>query len=568
MKKISMGSAVRVFCMLCAFSLSVTLSAKPTNDQLVIGTAQEHENMNPMVKQMAATSYAYDMVGRTLVTLDADSKWVPMLVKEIPTFDNKLAEFFTEKGVKKIKATWEIKEKAKWGDGKPVTAEDVVFSHIVGMNDNVSVPEREIYRDVERIEIDKTNPRKFTFYYTKAKWDYYQKPSFFIIPKHLEGPIFEQYKNVPQGYEKNSMYTTNPTNVGLYNGPYVIEEIKLGSHISLKPNPHFYGNPPKIKKIIIKVIPQTATLEANLLAGSIDMINPNGIEFDQANALDEKVKKENLPFEVNLKTGCVYEHIDLQLSNPFLTDVKVRKALVHAIDRQKLVQSVFNGKQTAAIHDISPIDPWYTNDSKKIVIYEYSSKKARELLKQAGWVLNEKDGYCYKDNKKLSFQLMTTAGNKTREIVETYLQEEWKKVGVEITIKNEPARVFFGETTKKSLFPAMALFAWISAPYSNPRSIQHKESIPTEANGYAGQNGARWVNEEASRLIEEIDTTFSEAKRLELRHKVLYQYTNDVPVIPLYYRVVISVVPKSLKGYRVTGHQYGESNHVEEWTLN
>ncbi|MBN1982287.1 MAG: peptide ABC transporter substrate-binding protein [Chitinivibrionales bacterium] len=568
MKKNSIDSAVGVLCAIGVIFFSATPTAKPSNDQLVIGTAQEFENLNPIVKQMAATTYPCDMVGRGLMTLNPDSKWVPVMAKEIPTFENKLAEFYTENGIKKIKATWEIKENVKWGDGKPVTGEDVVFSHMVGINENVSVPERDVYAQVERVEIDKTNPRKFTFYHKNARWDYFQKPTFHIIPKHLEGPVFEKYKTVPQGYEKNSLYTTNPTNPGLYNGPYLIEEIKLGSHISLKLNPLFYGTPAKIKKVIIKVIPQTATLEANLLAGTIDMINPNGIEFDQANILDEKVKKENLPYTVNLVTGCVYEHIDLQLSNPILADAKVRKALVHAIDRQKLVQSLFNGKQQAAVQDLSPIDPWYTNDPKKIVLYEYSPKKARELLKQAGWVLNEKERYCYKDGKKLTFQIMTTAQNKTRETVETFLQEEWKKIGVEITIKNEPPRVLFGETVRKSLFPDMVLFAWVSSPYNTPRSTLHKASIPSETNGFSGQNDTRWINEEATKYIEEMDTTFSEAKRVELRQKISYQYTNDVPVIPLYYRVQITVIPKSLTGYRLPGHLFGETNWIENWSLN
>lgn len=560
----------KFFTMLGVMALTVSMAngAKPTNDQLVVGVAQEFETLNPLTAQMMVSHWVYYMVGRSLMTMNAKAEWVPMVVKEIPSIENGKAAFYTENGVKKIKAEWEIREGVQWGDGTPITAEDVAFTRTVALNDNVSVGEREIYSEVERIEIDKNNPRKFTFYYEKAKWDFHQKPQWYLLPKHLEEAVYEKYKDTKQGYDMNTLYTTDPTNPGLYNGPYVIEEIKLGSHIILKANKNFWGKKPNIKKIIVKLIPNTATIESNLLSGNIDMVGTIGFNFDQALAFDEKAKSQKLPYNVLFKTGTIYEHIDLQLSNPLLQDVRVRKALVHAIDRQKLVETIYHGKLQAAIHDLSPIDPWYTNDPKKIVTYKYSRKKAKDLLKDAGWELNSKDGYLYKDGKKLSFQLMTTAGNKAREMVQAYLQEEWKKVGIEITIKNEPPRVYFGETVRKSLFPAMALFAWVSSPYNTPRSTLHKESIPTEANGYSGQNDTRWVNEKASSYIEQMDTTFTTSGRTELRQKILYEYTNDVPVIPLYYRVDIAVIPKNLNGYHLTGHQFPETNNVEDWNLN
>ena len=69
-----------------------------------------------------------------------------------------------------------------------------------------------------------------------------------------------------------------------------------------------------------------------------------------------------------------------------------------------------------------------------------------------------------KDGKRLSLEIMTTAGDRTRELVEQVLQGQWKAVGVEIRIRNEPARVFFGETVSKRKFPDLALFAWFSGP--------------------------------------------------------------------------------------------------------
>ncbi|MBN2355087.1 peptide ABC transporter substrate-binding protein, partial [candidate division KSB1 bacterium] len=148
-----------------------------------------------------------------------------------------------------------------------------------------------------------------------------------------------------------------------------------------------------------------------------------------------------------------------------------------------------------------------------------------------------------------------------------WLQEEWKKVGIEITIKNEPARVFFGETVVKSLYPDMALFAWFSSPENNPRSTLSSESIPTEANQYSGQNDTRWNNPNVDKAIKEIDVTFDAAKRKELRAEILKYYTDEVPVIPLYYRASISVPPANMAGYKTSPHQFSEANHIEFWHL-
>lgn len=546
--------------------------AKPSNDLLKIGVTQEFENLNPLIRQMSTTFYVGDMVGRRLTVVDPKGAWIPQLAETLPTIENGLAKIVTVKGKdgktkKKVVAQWTIRSSASWGDGTPVTGKDVLFSWKIAQAPTVSVGDKEVYGQVEKIEIDPKNPKKMTFTYKEARWDFNHLGTFEIVPQHIEEPIFKKFGGETNGYDKNSAYVNTPTNPGLYCGPYIVSEIKLGSHIILKPNKHFYGNQPKIKQIVIKLIPNTGTLESNLRSGSIDMISHIGFTLDQAIAFDKKVKKEKLPFVPNFRQGLVYEHIDLQLSNDILKDINVRKALVYAIDRDKLTQALFDGKQKKAIHNINPIDTWYTDDPKKIVLYKTSVRKAKKMLSKAGWKLNKKDGFRYKNGKKLSFQFMTTSANKLRELVQVYLQNEWKKVGVEITIKNEPPRVYFGETITKSKFPAMAMYAWTSSPENVPRSQFHSTSIPTAKNGYSGQNVPRWVNKEVDKIIEALEVEFNAEKRKELAAKMLYHYTNEVPVIPLYYRSQISVTPKGMKGYYLTGHQFASGNHVEDWSF-
>lgn len=552
--------------LIALMSMAGTTQAAPTNAELKIGISQEFENLNPMIMSMSATTYLHHMAGRSLTTMDPDGKWVPQITKEVPSLEKGTAKIVDVGGKKKVIATWEILENAKWGDGKPVTCEDFAFTRMVGLAPTVGVGERQIYEDVEKIEWNAKTPKKCIFTYAKAKWDFYAMGTFYVMPKHVEGPVFEKYGKLKEGYEKNTNYVKNPTNPALYNGPYVISEVRLGSHVAFKPNPHFYGEKPKIQHIIVKLIPNTGTLEANLRSGTIDLISTLGLALDQATVFEKKIKAENLPFVIQYVPSLVYEHIDLNLSNPILKDIKVRKALVHAINREDLVKALFEGKQQAAIHSVSPKDPWFTNDPKYVTTYRYSKRESQKLLDEAGWKVG-KDGYRFKDGKRLSLIFQTTAGNKTRELVQTYLQEQWKQVGIEVVIKNEPAKVFFGDTMSKRKFSAMAMYAWVSSPENNPRSTFYSKSIPSDSNGFSGQNYPGWVNAEVDKIIDAIDVEFNPKKRLDLARTLQKHYTQDVPVLPLYYRVDLAILPKNMKGYRVPGHQFSETTAVEKWTL-
>ncbi len=539
---------------------------KLNNSELKVGMSQEFENFNPLIASMSATTLMMRMAIRPLVTIDADNKWVPQLAKSIPTIENGGAKFVTIKGVKKIEAIWEIQEAAVWGDGNPVICDDFAFAIKVASAATVSVGEKETYTQIEKVTADPANPKKCTFLYEKAKWDFNQLGNTLPLPKHLEEKIFNMYGATNAGYENNSLYVKDPYNVGLYNGPYIVQEVQLGDHVTFIPNPKWWGETPKIKKIIYKLIPNTGTLEANLRSGTIDLISSLGLALDQALAFEKKVKAENLAYNVLFQPSTTYEHIDLNLDNPFLKDVRVRKALNYTMNREELVTALFEGKQAPALHNITPKDPWFTDDPAKVTIYKYNPREAERLLDEAGWKMGA-DGVRTKGGKRLSFTLMTTAGNKTRELVQVFLQDKWKQVGIEITTKNEPPRVYFGETTKKRLFDSMALFAWVSSPENSPKSTFTSSNIPTAKNGYSGQNYMGWKNAKVDKLCLDLDTEFIHEKRITIVHEILKHYTEDVPVLPLYYRSNVAVIPTQMKGFRLTSHQFPETNEVEKWNL-
>ena len=160
---------------------------------------------------------------------------------------------------------------------------------------------------------------------------------------------------------------------------------------------------------------------------------------------------------------------------------------------------------------------------------------------------------------------MSTAGDKTRELVEQVLQSHWKKAGIDVRIKNEAPRIFFGETTRQREFSAMAMFAWASAPESVPRTILHSAQIPTAQNNFSGQNYMSFVNPEIDALIDDIEYELDPEARLPKWHRLQEIYASELPVLPLFFRANAYILPKWLDGLVPTGHLVSSTQWVEEW---
>jgi peptide/nickel transport system substrate-binding protein len=531
----------------------------------LLETSQEASTLNPITAKMMASLIVQGAVLRNLNVLDENVEWVPQLAESIPSIENGQARIVGEGKYRHIESNWKIKDNAMWGDGTPVTGHDLVFSHKVALDPKVPVSTKQVYQAVKKIVVDKENPKKFKMIHDGVSWSFAKMGDFFIVPKHLEEPVYTKFKDQPDGYRNNTNYAKDPTNPGLYNGPFTVAEVKFGSHITLKRNPKFFGKEPQLEKVVIKLIPNTSTLEANLRSGTIDMINSVGISFDQALSLNKKLSRGKSRHQVNFRPSTTYEHIELNLNKtPALQDKRVRHALMYGLDREAMTQSLFEGKQQTALHFFAPTDPWYTNDPAKIKTYSYNPRKAMALLEQAGFK-KKSDGYYYKDGNKLQISMMSTAGNKVRELVQVFIQNQYKQVGIDLTIKNEPARVFFGQTTFQRKFSGMAMFAFSPLPEDDMRPYLHSNFIPRKENGFSGNNVSAWNSKKLDGILEKMQTEFDAKKRKRLAADLMSFYTEEVQTIPLYYRAEVSVTPKSMKNYRLTSHKFPSTNHIENW---
>ena len=532
-----------------------------TKQRLVIGVTQFPSTLNPLIDSMLIKSYVLAMARRQISIIDHNWEPVCQLCTELATFENGRAKVFLLKdqygrdtGKKGVRTRFTLKDQLFWGDGMPVTTEDVFFTWQVGKHRDTGVTNHQSFTDI--IDIEVHDAKSFTVTNKKLDYRYYALSGFNILPAHLERNAFEK----PRDYRKKTLYQTNPTHPGLYNGPYRITKIVSGSYIVLEQNEYWKGKPPGFKQIQVKTIEKTSALEANLLSGAIDYIaGEAGLSLDQAVSFE---KRHSERYKVSYKPGLIYEHLDLMLDNPILSDLRVRKALIHSIDRAAISNRLFSGKQPAAHNKIHPLDWIHTNTVKK---YSYDPQKARELLNDAGWNII-KTGIRYNSaGKKLQLELMSTAGNRSRELVEQVLQSYWKAVGIEIKIRNQPARVLFGETINKRKFTGLAMFAWLSAPESLPRTTLHSQSIPTKENNWSGQNYTGFKNQLMDQLIDSIEIELEKEKRKKLWGKLQKLYAEQIPAIPLYFKANSFIVPKWLKGIRPTGHMFTSTNWVEDW---
>lgn len=551
-----------VFFLTISLSFSVGAESKITELTMALNT--EFETLNPNVNSMMAAIYVQDATLRPLVALTPEGKPKAHLIKEIPSLEKKTAQLIGTGSQKGLKAKIEILENAKWGDGKPVTCEDLKTSWQIGIHPNTSNPERSTAENISDIEIDAKNSKKCSIIFKEAKWNFYlnfPRP----IASHIEGPIFEKFKNTAQAYERNSSYIRDLANPGLYNGPYRVSEVKIGSHAILVPNDHFYGKKPKFSKLIFKFILNTATIEANLRAGTVNMTTASGMSFDQAVAFEKKVKADQLPFDVHFTTGASYTVMTFNMDKPPLDDIQIRRAFAHSINSAQMVKAFFEGKQQKAFHFSSPTDSWFTEDPKDIMIYSYDRKKAEALFDKAGWKSGP-DGYRYKDGKKLSVTISGAAENKVGELTEAFIQDQLKNVGVELLIKNYPTRVLFSEILRQRKFE-LGLSSLISVPDAMTRTLMHSSMIPTAENSWSGVNRAGWKNTKVDRWIDEVEVEFNSQKRIGIMRKIIKAYTEDLPALPLYYRATVSVTPKGLKNYNLSGHSHSEYLSVEDWTF-
>ncbi len=516
----------------------------------MIGVSQFPAGMNPIIAGQDVLTYATGFGLDPVTTFGHDGEIICLLCTEVPTFANGLVKHEGNG----LAVTLRLRPDLAWGDGTPVTSSDVAFTWKLehdpaGGFIGVHPWARAVSADVADahtvvLHLDRT-------YTSYQLWDT-------VLSEHKEAGAVDPAH--PAEYVNRTLYNRQPTDPGLWDGPYMPSAYQINQSIDYVPNPHWPGPKPGFAHLVLRLVENTAALQANLLSGDVDM-TPSGIglSIDQAVSLQ---KEHGDRFRFLYKPQLVYEHLEAQLANPVLQDRNVREALLRAVDVKAIVDKLFSGHAEIARSFINELDPHYTPD---VPTYPYDPAKARALLEAAGWKPGSDGIRRNASGERLSLEFVTTAGNRVRELTQQVMQSQWRAVGVEATIHNVPSRVFFGETLKKREYTGLAEFASTLEPLLVPWSRLSSGSIPSAANNWSGQNYSGVNNPRLDGLIEQAQYELDPAKDQAIWTEMQKIYATELYGLPLYFRTDPDIVPTWLAGYVATGKESFLSYFAASW---
>ncbi len=337
--------------------------------------------------------------------------------------------------------------------------------------------------------------------------------------------------------------TKNGVNAYIGTGAYILKDFVTDEYAIFEANENYWGKVPEIKKIIVKVIPDNQTRILALEKGEIDLIfGKNMIDADAINKYKSSEK-----FTTALSEPTSTRQIVLNTSNGILRDKSVRHALQYATNKQAISDGVFYGLEKPADTLFSKTIPYSNIDLKP---YEFSMEKAAETLDQAGWLKNDK-GIREKDGQKLQLSLLYNSDSVTEKIISEYLQSEYKKIGVEISIAGEEEQSY-RDKMKTGNFDMVFNICW-GTPY-DPQSSLAAMRQPVYGD-YAAQLGLE-DKKEIDEAITKILVSTDEKERQDLYTFVLTRLHEDAVYIPLTYECNKAIYNSALKGVNFTQTQY------------
>ncbi len=527
------------------------LGAPAPRDTVIVGMAQEPDLLGPF-SVMAAAGVIHNPLWAYLAPFNERWVRVPILVEKLPTLKDGDWVVLPNK---KMKVTWKLKRGFTWHDGQPVTALDWRFSY--GMERNPLVPKisRFIIRKVDNLLVPNPNDPYTLVVQWNELWPFANTSPYgeqIVYPRHI---LEAAYLKDP-GKINAHPYWRAP----IANGAYKFVEWIAGSHIALEAYGPWPLGTPKIKRLIFRFILDSTVLQANQIAGTVDGTEINNFGTQQM----VEIERRNPEINTYYTEGLTWERIDFNLDNEWLKDKRVRQALAHAVDREGIVQALFQGKQPVAHSWLAPKHPASNPNVKK---YAYDVARAKSLLAEAGFTPGP-DGFLRdRTGKRVEMTIMSTAGNAVREQIEQILKEQLKQVGIDLRIDNRPASVFLGPVITRRQFPHLAMYGSLFTPESTAFDRFHSTQIPSPENNWEGNNRVGWRNTENDRLMDQIIGELDEAKRNALFKRQQELFAEELPSLPLYFRLGLTTMRKSVRNVRPTGlGTYYLPWNAWEWT--
>lgn len=370
--------------------------------------------------------------------------------------------------------TCDLRRDVKFSDGAPFTADDVIFTFQVLNDPNVASPAADPFDfDGQRMKVEKLDSHKVRFVFPAP---YAAAERLFdgisVLPKHILEPVFRDGK-----FSQAWTLSTPPEQiVGL--GPFKLKEYVAGQRIVLARNEHYWKTDaagkrlPYLNELVFNIDPDRNTQLLKFQQGETDLLSP--VNADDVTALTALEQQGKIRI-TDLGPGLIREIFWFNLNDgkqakggkPFVDpvklswfkDVRFRQAVSYAIDRESIATVVFAGKATAQYGFLSPGDKlWFNPDVQK---YPYDPERARNLLAEAGFRLQNNAELLDAQGRPVAFTLITNAGNAIRQKISAMIQADLARLGIKINLASLESRALLS-TINESLNYEACLLAIVS----------------------------------------------------------------------------------------------------------
>jgi peptide/nickel transport system substrate-binding protein len=451
-----------------------------------------------------------------------------------------LARSFEYFGPDSAAVRFHMRSDAKWSDGVPITAADIVFTFGLIKNPAVASPLQGYAELMDSVVAE--NDSTISFHFKHRYPDMLSHASVPPLPRHI-------YQDASPADIRNHPTILDPSGGKLVtSGPWMIGEWRKGQQITLVHNPHFRPQP-HLDRIVVRIIPEPTTRIVELQTGAVDMVR--GVSSDQLPMLRAA---EGIRIEREQKR--VYDYIAYNGKQfPPFADRDIRHALTLAIDPNALIQALH--LEDVAVAAGGPLPPIYgIYNPQQMPPVKLDTLEARRILTSKGWVDSDGDGILDKDGKPFQFTLLTGAGNPRRSDATVIVQQNWRKIGVDAQLQQLEANTFNRGRLFAHQFQAAA-GTWSVGLTPDFLSILYGTGQEYNVNEYSNPR---------------VDTLFAQAGRqpTEAAAGAFWAeaagiIAHDQPYSWLYYFDTIDPVRDRLKGVHID--TFGAYQNTWEWWI-
>ena len=409
--------------------------------------------------------------------------------------------------------TFDLRRDVMWHDGKPFTADDVAFTfNDVVLNKELGAQSSASYSLISKVEVINPYQVRFVLSAPFSSLPYYLCSFAGIIPKHVLGSAENPVQVA--GFNKESPIGT---------GAFRVAEFVPGSFVRLVRNEKYWGGTPKVASIVFKIIPDPNTQIAQINSGELDAVvdvNPPLLAGVEGND-----KLQIIP-----QNESIYYFVALNQNDPRMKDVRVRQALLLALDRNAMIEAILLGYGTAAFGPIAPVlKAFHASDVPK---FDYDPQRALQLLRAAGWT-PDPDGMLQKDGKP--FEIDMPAGQLSYLVPATLLvQQYWKDIGVKANVNVMEWNAYIQKMFVNRQYEAT--LAWWRTPPTADVTPYYESSAAD-----VGNNIPNYKNPDLDKLLKQGRAVTDAQEQVLVYRQIQHLLAEELPYLYLWYPKVISV---------------------------